>query len=103
MASLFRDFGKGHTPFSFLFPLFPFLEVESSDETALVLMSWNNECLFATQHLASKATAALGLQPTPMLNHWLQGLPATTISVPSDSIVKKTLQELPKPTLSSQV
>lgn len=57
----------------------------------------------ATQHLASNATAALGPQPTPMLNHWLQGMPATTISVPSDSIVKKTLQELPKPTLSSQV
>lgn len=57
----------------------------------------------ATQHLASNATAAPGLQPTPMPNHWLQGLPATTISVPSDSIVKKALEELPKPTLSSEV
>lgn len=35
----------------------------------------------ATQHLASNATAAPGLQPTPMLNHWLQGLPAITMSV----------------------
>lgn len=41
--SLFHCFGKEHTPL-FLCPLFPFLEVESSDETVLVLMSWNNEC-----------------------------------------------------------
>lgn len=56
----------------------------------------------ATQHLASNATAALGPQPTPMLNHWLQGLLATTMELCSQWLHCEE-NKLPKPTLSSQV